>query len=145
MKVRSKHALLSLFIAAALGGVVVADASAQSSRSSKKAAKAEVMYPEATRQEPGIKASPKAGKKLQKLIDVYNSGEDFAQTRARHLGLECHALGYASIGPSFSAIAQHYRHNPEYRERLPYVIRGGSAGHWGERFVMWPQASLSDA
>ena len=82
MKVRSKHALLSLFIAAALGGVVVADASAQSSRSSKKAAKAEVMYPEATRQEPGIKASPKAGKKLQKLIDVYNSGEDFAQTRA---------------------------------------------------------------
>ena len=25
------------------------------------------------------------------------------------------------------------------------VIRGGSAGHWGERFVMWPQVQLSDA
>lgn len=82
MKFRSKQALLSLFIAAALGGVVVADASAQA-RSSKRAAasKAEVLYPDATRQEPGIKASAKEGKKLQKLIDAYNS-EDFAQTRA---------------------------------------------------------------
>jgi tetratricopeptide (TPR) repeat protein len=83
MRFRSKHALLSLFIAAALGGMVVADASAQSrssQRSSKAEAKAEVMYPEATRQEPSTKASSKVGKKLQKLIDAYNS-EDFAQTR----------------------------------------------------------------
>ncbi|KAF1688932.1 tetratricopeptide repeat protein [Pseudoxanthomonas koreensis] len=81
MKFRSKHAVLSLFIAAALGGMVVADASAQSSRSGRKAAaKAEVLYPEATRKEPEAKASTKTGKKLQKLIDVYNDG-DFAQTR----------------------------------------------------------------
>ena len=82
MKYRSKHALLSLFIAAALGGMVVADASAQarSSQRSSKAAAAEVLYPDATRQEPATKASAKAGKKLQKLIEVYND-QDFAQTR----------------------------------------------------------------
>ncbi len=80
MKFRSKQALLSLFIAAALGGVVVADASAQSSRSGKKSEKAEVLYPDATRKEPDAKASSKASKKLQKLIDVYNT-DDFAQTR----------------------------------------------------------------
>jgi tetratricopeptide (TPR) repeat protein len=80
MKFRSKQAVLSLFIAAALGGVVMADASAQSSRSSKKSEKAEVMFPQATREEPATKASSKAGKKLQKLIDVYNE-EDYAQTR----------------------------------------------------------------
>jgi tetratricopeptide (TPR) repeat protein len=90
MKFRSKQAVLSLFIAAALGGVVVADASAQSSRSSKKSEKAEVMFPQATREEPATKASSKAGKKLQKLIDVYND-EDYAQTRTladELLGLE---------------------------------------------------------
>jgi len=81
-------------------------------------------------------------------LAVAGPGEDF--DRGYKLAdakgcLECHALGYSYIGPSFSAIAQRYRRNPEYRERLPYVIRGGSAGHWGERFVMWPQASLSDA
>lgn len=80
MKFRSKHAVLSLLIAASLGGVVVADASAQSSRSGKKAEKAEVLYPEATRKEPEAKSSNKAGKKLQKLIDVYNE-QDYAQTR----------------------------------------------------------------
>ena len=75
MKLRSKHVLLSIFIGAALGGMVVADASAQSSRSSKKSGKsekAEVLYPEATRQQPEAKTSKKAGKPLQKLIDVYN-------------------------------------------------------------------------
>ena len=41
MKLRSKHVLLSIFIGAALGGMVVADASAQSSRSSKKSEKSE--------------------------------------------------------------------------------------------------------
>ena len=83
MKLRSKHVLLSIFIGAALGGMVVADASAQSSRSSKKSGKsekAEVLYPEATRQQPEAKTSKKAGKPLQKLIDVYNE-EDYAQTR----------------------------------------------------------------
>ncbi len=81
MKFRSKQAVLSILVAAALGGVVVADASAApTSARSKKAEKAENLYPNATRQEPEAKASSKAGKKLQKLIDVYNK-DDFAQTR----------------------------------------------------------------
>lgn len=58
--------------------------------------------------------------------------------------LDCHALGRAEVGPSFRSIALRYRHNPERRDELPYIIRGGSAGHWGERFVMWPQPRLSD-
>ena len=65
---------------------------------------------------------------------------------ARQKGcLECHALGYRDVGPSFRSIAQRYRFDHRGRERLPQVIRGGSAGHWGERFVMWPQVQLSDA
>ncbi|WP_024868398.1 tetratricopeptide repeat protein [Pseudoxanthomonas suwonensis] len=81
MKFRSKQALLSLFVAAALGGVVIADAAAApTSAKSKKSEKAEAMFPEATREEPGIKPSAKAGKKLQKLIDVYNK-DDAEQTR----------------------------------------------------------------
>jgi cytochrome c len=56
---------------------------------------------------------------------------------------ECHALGRTEVGPSFRAIARRYRFYPEARERLPYVIRGGSAGHWGDRFAMWPQTGLS--
>jgi cytochrome c551/c552 len=73
--------------------------------------------------------------------DDFDRGYRLADTKGC---LECHALGYSYIGPSFSAIAQRYRRNSEFRERLPYIIRGGSAGHWGERFVMWPQARLSD-
>ncbi|MBO9718033.1 MAG: tetratricopeptide repeat protein [Pseudoxanthomonas sp.] len=80
MKFRSKHVVLSIVIAATLGGVVVADASAQSSRSGKKSEKAEVMFPNATRKEPSTKPSSKVGKKLQKLIDAYNA-QDYAQTR----------------------------------------------------------------
>lgn len=76
-----KHALLSLFIAACLGGTVVADASAQTSRSGKKAQQADEMFPEATRQQPAAKPSPRVGRKLGKLIDLYN-GEDYEQTRA---------------------------------------------------------------
>jgi cytochrome c len=56
---------------------------------------------------------------------------------------ECHALGRTEVGPSFRAIASSYRFDPNARERLPYVIRGGSAGHWGERFAMWPQQRLT--
>jgi cytochrome c len=76
------------------------------------------------------------------------SADDFERgfALARQKGcLECHALGWRDVGPSFSSIAQRYRFDPGGRERLPYVIRGGSAGHWGDRFVMWPQVSLSDA
>jgi cytochrome c len=57
---------------------------------------------------------------------------------------DCHALGRTDAGPSFRAIAQRYRFNAQQRQRLPAVIRGGSAGHWGDRFVMWPQPRLND-
>jgi cytochrome c len=57
---------------------------------------------------------------------------------------ECHALGHAEVGPSFRSVAARYRFDAEARNRLPYVIRGGSAGHWGDRFAMWPQQRLSD-
>jgi cytochrome c len=56
---------------------------------------------------------------------------------------DCHALGYTDAGPSFRAIAQRYQFDPEYVALLPFIIRGGSAGHWGDRFVMWPQPRLS--
>ena len=58
--------------------------------------------------------------------------------------LECHALSYRFIGPSFRTLAETYRLDPAYRAKLPYIIRGGSAGHWGERYVMWPQTQLND-
>jgi cytochrome c len=57
---------------------------------------------------------------------------------------DCHTVDGKAVGPSFRAIAERYRADPAHRDRLPYIIRGGSAGHWGERFLMWPQARLSD-
>ncbi len=57
---------------------------------------------------------------------------------------DCHGLGYMDLGPSFRSIAQRYRLDLEHQYRLPIIIRGGSAGHWGDRFVMWPQPRLSD-
>jgi len=81
-----KQAVLSVLIATAIGGAVVTDAFAQSSRSSErgarsgKQAKAEVLFPNATRQEPNAKASAKLGSKLQKLIDTYND-QKFPETR----------------------------------------------------------------
>lgn len=80
MKFRSKHAVLSIFVAAALGGVVAVDDASAQSRGGKKSQKAEQLFPQASRQEPGLKPSTKLGKKLQKLIDVYNK-DDNAQTR----------------------------------------------------------------
>ena len=83
-----KQAVLSVLIATAVGGAMVTDAFAQSSRSAergnrggKQQAKAEALYPNATRQEPSVKASPKLGSKLQKLIDSYNE-QKFPETRA---------------------------------------------------------------
>ncbi|KRG37858.1 hypothetical protein ARC20_15710 [Stenotrophomonas panacihumi] len=78
-------ALLTLLIAAALGGAVVTDAMAQSDsgRKSSRSAKAEVLFPNATREEPKEKTSAKLGSKLQKLIDTYNKGEDYAAVRAQ--------------------------------------------------------------
>ena len=79
-----KHAVLSILIATALGGVVVADAAAQSRsserRGNKESAKAEVLYPEATRVDPKGKASSKMGSKLNKLFAAYNK-QEFAETR----------------------------------------------------------------
>ncbi|KLD72653.1 hypothetical protein FZ025_08835 [Xanthomonas hyacinthi] len=84
-----KQALLSLVIAAALGGAVVTDAAAQADRSEQRSSrkskneKAAVMFPNATRQEPTGKPSAKLGSKLQKLIDTYNKGEDYAGVRSQ--------------------------------------------------------------
>jgi len=83
---RNHKAVLSVLVATALTGAVVTDAFAQSSRSSergnrggKQQAKAEVLYPNATREEPKEKASAKMGKQLQKLIDSYND-QKFPET-----------------------------------------------------------------
>jgi cytochrome c len=57
---------------------------------------------------------------------------------------DCHDLGYRLVGPSFRSIAQRYRFDESQRQRLPGVIRGGSIGHWGDRFAMWPQRNLDD-
>jgi cytochrome c len=81
------------------------------------------------------------------LLALADSGEDFDRglKLAEQKGcFDCHALGRSYVGPSFAAIAQYYRRNPQDRERLPYIIRGGSAGHWGDRFIMWPRSNLSD-
>ena len=79
MKFRShKQALLSLFIATALGGVVIVDtasAAASADRRGRKAgeaAKVEALFPAATRVEPGLKASSKIGPKLNKVFAAYN-------------------------------------------------------------------------
>ena len=73
--------------------------------------------------------------------DQFERGYQLAQSKGC---FDCHALGYRDVGPSFRAIAQRYQFDPEHVNRLPYIIRGGSAGHWGERFVMWPQVRLSN-
>jgi len=86
-----KQAVLTVLIATALGGVMITDAVAQSRSSDRSnadrrggkqsAAKAEVMFPNATREEPSLKSSPKLGKQLQKMIDSYND-QKFPETRA---------------------------------------------------------------
>jgi cytochrome c len=78
---------------------------------------------------------------LAAASEDFDRGYELAGTKGC---LECHALSYRYIGPSFRALAETYRLDPAYRAKLPYIIRGGSAGHWGERFVMWPQQQLTD-
>jgi len=56
---------------------------------------------------------------------------------------DCHALGTDYVGPSFRAIAERYRLQPESRTQVADVIRSGSRGHWGERFNMWPQVNFT--
>jgi cytochrome c len=84
---------------------------------------------------------------LAPLTAAAGTAEDFerGQRLAQEKGcFDCHALGQTTVGPSFRAIAKRYRFNAQQPGRLPAVIRGGSAGHWGDRFVMWPQPRLSD-
>ncbi|HTS52142.1 MAG TPA: c-type cytochrome [Burkholderiales bacterium] len=57
---------------------------------------------------------------------------------------ECHTMSYAYIGPSFRALAERYRLDPDTRAQLPGIIRAGSRGHWGERFAMRPRTHLTD-
>lgn len=81
-----KQALLSVVIATALSGAVIVDAAAQARSASDRSnrggrqAKAEVMFPDATRVEPDAKASTRMQGKLNKLFAAYNK-DDFEQTR----------------------------------------------------------------
>lgn len=81
-----KHALLSLAIASLLGATTVSYAAQttrdRAERSGKSSQKQDILYPDATREEPKAKGSPKLQTKLQKLIDVYNK-DDFAATRTQ--------------------------------------------------------------
>jgi len=82
-----KHALLSLTIVGVLGAAAASGAverpSDRAERSQKKGSeKQEVMYPDATREEPKAKGAAKVQAKLQKLVDVYRK-DDFAATRTQ--------------------------------------------------------------
>ena len=102
MKLRnSKTTLLSLALVAAFCGGAVLDANAARRGEQKKE---EVLYPDATRQEPEAKGSPKVQTKLNKLIEAYNKAleqEDEAKanagyTTARTLADEIIANGSAN-------------------------------------------------
>ena len=74
MKLRNpKTTLLSLALMAAFCGGAVLDANAARRGEQKKE---EVLYPDATRQEPEAKGSPKVQTKLNKLIEAYNKALD---------------------------------------------------------------------
>ena len=102
MKLRnSKTTLFSLALVAAFCGGAVLDANAARRGEQKKE---EVLYPDATRQEPEAKGSPKVQTKLNKLIEAYNKAldqEDEAKatagyTTARTLADEIIANGSAN-------------------------------------------------
>ena len=82
-----KHALLSLTIIGVLGAAAASGAverpSDRAERNQKKGSeKQEVMYPDATREDPKAKGAAKVQAKLQKLIGVYNK-DDFAAARTQ--------------------------------------------------------------
>ncbi len=83
-----KHALLSLTIIGLLGTATLSIAAettrerAERSKSKGSSAKEEIKYPDATREEPKVKGSPKLQSKLQKLVDAYNK-DDFANARTQ--------------------------------------------------------------
>lgn len=78
-----KSALLSLTILSVLGVTAIntsAEARERSSDRKSSSQKEENRYPNATREEPKAKGSPKLQKKLQSMIDAYNK-DDFAAAR----------------------------------------------------------------
>jgi tetratricopeptide (TPR) repeat protein len=82
-----KHALLSLTIIGVLGAAAASSAverpSDRAERNQKKGSeKQEVLYPDATREEPKTKGAAKVQAKLQKLVGAYNK-DDFAATRTQ--------------------------------------------------------------
>jgi tetratricopeptide (TPR) repeat protein len=82
-----KHALLSLTIIGLLGTATASGAverpSDRAERGQKKGSdKQEIMYPDATREEPKAKGAAKAQAKLQKLVSAYQK-DDFAATRSQ--------------------------------------------------------------
>jgi tetratricopeptide (TPR) repeat protein len=82
-----KKTVLSLMLLAAFGGGIVADAVAFDARSPdrssrNKSQKAEVRYPDATREEPKTKASTKMQGKLSKLFKAYEKENNDAETLA---------------------------------------------------------------
>lgn len=76
-----KSALLSMTIIAVLGTVAVSTPAESRERKERTSQKEENRYPDATREEPKAKGSPKLQTKLQKMIDAYNK-DDFAAARA---------------------------------------------------------------
>ena len=77
-----KSALLSLAIISVVGATAVStSAEARERQDRKSSQKEENRYPEATREEPKVKGSPKVQKKLQSMVDAYNK-DDFAAARA---------------------------------------------------------------
>lgn len=108
----SKRTLLTLSIAGLLAGAVVAQAAAQDMQSrseqrrakQKKGGEAEARYPNATRQEPKGKSSPKVAKKEQKLLDTFNNSEfEAAKPLAEELLADSNATDYDKALVNFIA------------------------------------------
>ena len=80
-----KSALLSLAVVSLLGAAAInttAEARERPADRKSKSEKEENRYPNATREEPKAKGSPKLQKKLQGMIEVYNK-DDFPAARVR--------------------------------------------------------------
>ena len=58
--------------------------------------------------------------------------------------LGCHAVNKKIVGPSFEAVAQKYKNNPNAQAFLKNKIAKGGAGSWGV-VPMPANAKLSDA
>jgi cytochrome c len=57
--------------------------------------------------------------------------------------LACHGIDNASVGPSYTAVAQRYATHPEARVQLVAKIASGGTGVWGDR-VMPPHPNVSE-